>query len=1028
MSQPGAARSSLILFAVLLGSQFTGLIFAQDSSAGNAPIAPISLYVGKTISSIDFRSETAVFQNNLDRDKEKLLSMLQLHPGDVLTTRKLHNAIQTLESTGRFALIEAQTTPTSGNRLPLILVVRANYFIGSVIVEGGQQPPSASQLANATKLELGHLFDPQELPLAVSRIKSVMNDNGFFMADVKTAYTLDPDTQQANLTFTIPPTDRALVGQVAVNGDPGMDSEEVLDAAKVHPGNQVTQAGTTRALQRLRKKYQKQNRLEAQVSIAEQRYDAANNKVDYRFNIDRGPEVNIQVDGIKLRKGLIKKYIPVYEENTVDDDLLMEGARNLRDYLQTKGFFDAKATYDKNTDPASKRLSVIYHVDRGPRHKFTRLIIQGNKYFDEETIRERMQISTASFLFYYGRFSQNMLDSDVGAIQALYRSNGFLQMKASQSVEDDCNGQTGSICVTLRIDEGRQSIVHSLTIAGNHAFAEEKLRDPALISMAEGQPYSEINVATDRDAIASFYFERGFPDIKFEAFADPAADDANRINVRYVITEGTQQFVDRVITTGMVHTKRYVIDRELRVEPGKPLSQVDMLDTQRRLYDLGIFSEVNVAVQNPEGSMSDKNVLVQVDEAKRYTFTYGFGFEAQTGDTGNTCLTSTSNGGQTIVCKPQGRTSASPRVSFDVTRINFLGRDHTLLMKTVLGRIQQRGLVSYEAPYWFNNRDKTLTFTSFYDKTQDVNTFTAQRLEGSAQVRHVVNKGTTLLYRLTYRRVNVDASTLQVSPDQLPLLSKPVRVGFPSITFIRDTRDNPITSTRGTYTTADFSVASGIFGSQSSFTKLLMQNSTYYQLNRSAKAERRWVLARSTQVGFEEPFGSAQQSFLPLPERFYAGGANSDRGFGLNQAGPRDLVTGFPLGGGAVFVNNVELRTPPIELPGLPILSDNLSAAIFHDMGNVFDTPNNMIHNLFRATQPSVSTCKDVNNPNAGCDFNYVVHAVGAGLRYRTPIGPLRFDLGYTLNPTVFPVRTTTPPHFETLRRFNFVFSIGQTF
>jgi outer membrane protein assembly factor BamA len=495
--------------------------------------------------------------------------------------------------------------------------------------------------------------------------------------------------------------------------------------------------------------------------------------------------------------------------------------------------------------------------------------------------------------------------------------------------------------------------------------------------------------------------------------------------VRYVITEGTQQYIRQVFVSGAEHTRPYVIDRELTIAPNQPLSQLDMLETQKKLYDLGIFSEVDVAIQNPDGSLPDKNVLVQVEEARRYTFTYGFGFEAQTGDTGNVCLNSTNNGGQTITCNPQGRTGASPRFSFDVTRINFLGRDHTLLLKSVIGRLQQRGLISYEAPHWFNNADKTLTFDAFYDKTQDVNTFTAERLEGSTQVKHVVNRGTTLLYRFTYRRVSVDTTTLQVSADQIPLLSKPVRVGFPGITFIRDTRDNPITSSRGTYTTAELDVASRIFGSQSSFTKAVVQNSTYYQLNKNAKADRRWVLARSTQIGIEEPFGSPDQAFLPLPERFYTGGANSNRAFAINQAGPRDLQTGFPIGGGAVFVNNIELRTPPIDLP---FIQDNLSAVFFHDMGNVFDTSHDMFHSFFKVRQNNIATCLDVNNPNAGCDFNYMAHALGTGLRYKTPIGPVRFDMGYTLNPTIFPVRTTTPPHAESLKHLNFVISIGQTF
>jgi outer membrane protein assembly factor BamA len=221
-------------------------------------------------------------------------------------------------------------------------------------------------------------------------------------------------------------------------------------------------------------------------------------------------------------------------------------------------------------------------------------------------------------------------------------------------------------------------------------------------------------------------------------------------------------------------------------------------------------------------------------------------------------------------------------------------------------------------------------------------------------------------------------------------------------------------------------VASAIFGSESSFSKFLIQNSTYYRLNKNAKVERRWVFARSLRIGIEEPFGSPSQSFVPLPERYFAGGGSSHRGFSINQAGPRDLQTGFPLGGNALFVNSLELRTPPISLP---FLEENLSAVFFHDAGNVFATSSDMFKNIFRFSQRDAASCRDAANANAGCDFNYVSHAIGAGLRYKTPIGPVRVDLGYNLNPTVFPVRTTTPPPTsETLRRFNIYFSIGQTF
>ena len=108
-------------------------------------------------------------------------------------------------------------------------------------------------------------------------------------------------------------------------------------------------------------------------------------------------------------------------------------------------------------------------------------------------------------------------------------------------------------------------------------------------------------------------------------FTTVPSSEANRIDVTYTIAEGERFTVDRVMVAGTEHTRNYVVQRELRVHSEDPLSQQDLLDTQTRLYDLGIFSQVDTAVQNPEGTDPQKNVLVQVQEAKRYTFTYGVG-------------------------------------------------------------------------------------------------------------------------------------------------------------------------------------------------------------------------------------------------------------------------------------------------------------------------------------------------------------------------------------------------------------------
>ncbi|MBO0911181.1 MAG: BamA/TamA family outer membrane protein, partial [Acidobacteria bacterium] len=545
-------------------------------------------------------------------------------------------------------------------------------------------------------------------------------------------------------------------------------------------------------------------------------------------------------------------------------------------------------------------------------------------------------------------------------------------------------------------------------------------------------------------------FDSGFPNATFEASATPGP--GNRMNVVFKVQEGERIYVNRVLVSGNVFTRRNVINHALEIRSGNPMSQGDLLGTQQKLYDLGLFSQVDTAVQNPDGVEPSKNVLVQVQEAKRYTFNYGAGFEFQTGQPNGT---------------PLGGNGVSPLASLGVSRINFRGRDHTITFESRVGRLQQRGLISYDAPRWFGNPNWKLTFTGFFDHTLDVVTFTSQRLEGSVQAEQLLSQRldgspvSVLNYRFNYRLVK--ASDVRVSPAQIPLLSLPVRVGGPGFNYIRNRRDNDLQTTRGSYITVDAGVAARYFGSQADFSRILVQNSTYHPFGKLKG--HRFVFARSTRVGLENPFSATiitqpgeqapeNRTLIPLAERFFMGGGNSHRGFGLNQAGPRDPITGFPTGGSALFLNNLELRLPP---PTLPFVGDNLSFAIFHDMGNVFTDGTHMLDSLLRWHQdrglcmqpPNTSFQIGVNGTIASrCNYNYISHAIGLGVFYRTPVGPVRLDFGYNLNPTVFPgvcqvtdgkciaatsQSSNSPVTYEFVGTkqaspFNVYFSIGQTF
>jgi outer membrane protein insertion porin family len=1005
--------------------------------------AGVSGYEGKPVESIEIPGVAA-------SDRDHILQLLPQKVGEPLDRGRVRDSIRALYATGRFADIQAEVSQ-SGEGVVLTFTTSANFFVGAVQVEGAPAHPTANQIVNASKLQLGELYTQERLQRALENVRQLMQENGYYRARVTEYSVSNAATQQVDITFHVSRGEQAHVGEVKVTGTSGMSSLEVQDIAHVNRGDRVTAERVRGALQRLRKKFQKQNRALAQVSIAQQLYHPENNRVDFTFQLDPGPVVVIYARGFHISHGVLRREIPVYEENAVDDDLLNEGTRNLIDYLQTRGHFDAKVNILKESDATT--LRVTYQIDPGPLHKLVLLDITGNRNFlDTPKLRSYLQIQQASRFASHGRYSEALLKSDVATLEELYRASGFRQVQIQTKVDDNYQGSENKLAVHIHIEEGVRTLVGELHVLGAEKIATDELPE---LSTRTGEPYSEQDLANDRERILNFYFDHGFPNATLEISSKPSEHQPNREDVTYTIQEGERFTVNRVLVAGTEHTRDYVVNRELQVHEGKALSQQDLLSTQTRLYDLSIFSQVDTAVQNPEGTDPQKNVLVQVQEAKRYTFTYGVGLEFETGQPAGTAA-------------PQGTTGVSPRVEFDVTRLNVGGRNQTLTFQSHVGRLQQRGLVSYAIPKLFNNDKFKLIYTAFYDNSLDVATFTSQRLEGKVDLRQQFGKsgaepGTragpnTITYRYDFRLVKAGHFANNFS--EIALLSLPARVGGPGFTFIHDKRDNPLESTKGSYFTLDGFASSTHFGSESDFGRTLGQHSTYYALGGKGRTGRQFVFARSTSIGLQQPFGGTRVvppgacptnpnthesvcggiSLIPLPEQFFAGGGNSHRGFGLNQAGPRDPSSGFPVGGTALFVNNLELRFPQTTLP---YVGEGFGFAIFHDMGNVFTAPHDMLKGLLRWHQPNPAPCLLPDGTrNLGCytqfnnsGYDYTSQAVGMGLRYKTPIGPLRFDFGYNLNPTRYFQgllfdSSGQPITFETqrLRHFNLFFSIGQPF
>jgi outer membrane protein assembly complex protein YaeT len=693
-------------------------------------------------------------------------------------------------------------------------------------------------------------------------------------------------------------------------------------------------------------------------------------------------------------------------------------------------------------------VTILYKVRLGPRRRVEKVSIEGNRYFDSATLQELLSVHAADVIDRHGAYSQALVTADINALQSVYHNNGFSHVRITPETSAGATkaGTTAPLAVVYRIEEGEQLRVGTVRLEGNDHVDATRLS--AQLNTAAGQLLSPENLARDRDALLTDYMSRGFDQVKVEVSQQIEQSEASKVDVVFHITEGKQVFVRKVQLTGLHYTRPDTVAKAITLHPGDPLNETALMETQRNLYEFALFNEVDPAIENPTGGEEYKTVLLQVVEARRWALTYGGGLEAQTGTPQYNCGGIIASG---AICNPNGRTGVSPRVLVDITRNNLFGREQSVSLRGTYGLLEQKLDLLFQNPHFEGNRNFGLTWSGGYANSLDVSTYVASKLEtGVRWTEHFnspgsrISKANTLIYEFNFRRIKVQANSLQVYPGEIALLATAVRVAGPALTWIRDTRDSPLDAHRGTYTSfQDFFSGEG-FGAQTEFNRLDLSNSSYYQFDK-----RRIVLARNTRYGQERSFGKLEDELIPLPERLYAGGATSLRSFGSNSAGPRDPETGYPIGGAGALINSTELRLPPATLPWI---GNTVSFVLFHDMGNVFTNAGDAWASALRVRQPERENCETPiplpppNSPppippgpntstgkQGTCSFNYFSHAPGLGLRYHTPVGPIRLDFSYNLNPPIFPVtynysNQSQPPHVGEGTHFNFFFSLGESF
>jgi len=984
---------------VMLGFTRT-LLLAIPLCANNShaqQVRPEISYEGQPVASIHLVAAPQV-------DLRRLRPLVKLQAGQPYSEAKARAAASALRSAGPFERVDVQIVPDADG-LRVSFLLQPVYYLGLISFSNPVSRFDYARLRQAVNYPDETPYEPDQVQQGANRLKGLFVNEGYFLAQVHEHAEFDTAHKLANITYDIVPGRHAKFGQVRISGPPPAEQRRMLASlhsvrarlrgAYIRPGKTFSPQHVSRASEQIQSYLGNHGWLASHVAVAEPQYNPETNRVPIHFQVTLGPKVQIRITGAKVHRKTLKKIIPIYEERSFDQELVTEGARDLAVYFQSKGYFDAKVTPKVLQNPSE--ILLTYQVQRGPRHKVLAIRYTGNRSFDEDKLDEEVAIQLAHF-FSHGNYSQALMDQSVNNLKNFYYNAGFESVGIQAKVSD----VDSKLTITFHITEGPRTVVNSLKLTGFKTQTIAKLV-PNGLELRAGRPYSPAAVARDRNRIVAAYLNLGYPQVSLQATSTPVPKHPHQLNVTYTVHEGPEVKMQRVLVLGAHQTRPEFILSNTDLQAGDPMSQQAMLQADSALYGLGIFDWATVAParpvgQGPTGTLTvadpphaggqsaptpqDQNhesmdVLVKVHESSLNSIAYGFGFlvSPRTGQisTGIVQLPGLPAIGLPSSFEPIQKSVFSPQGSFAYTRKNLRGRDETASVSTVISRLDQRLTFTHTVPQ-FHGPLWTSLFNFSVERTTQNPLFSARLGQASLQFDRALNSSRTarLQFRYIFERTSLTNLLIQ---GFVPPEDRSIQTSTLSVSFIHDTRDDPLDAHRGVFETVDFGLTPTLLGSSDNFARLFGQVSFYRQM-------RPWLVwANRVETGVVGAFAG---SHVPLSERFFSGGADSLRGFAINAAGPQ--TTGvlctqaddpstctakvlLPTGGPQLFILNSEGRFP-IHL------MRNLSGVIFYDGGNIFD------HIGF------------------GRFFSQYSNTLGLGFRYNTPVGPIRVDIGRNLNPT----------------------------
>ncbi|NQT95685.1 MAG: outer membrane protein assembly factor BamA [Candidatus Omnitrophica bacterium] len=674
------------------------------------------------------------------------------------------------------------------------------------------------------------------------------------------------------------------------------------------------------------------------------------------FFTDVSAEVEEYKEGIRLiysvsEKSLIDKIVfegnKVYKEEALkkqidskDGDVLnrrrlSEDIKKIKSFYQKKGFPLIEIDYDVDVNVETNKAIVYIRIDEQKRYKIKKIEFKGNDAFNNKRLL-KVIATRPDTLFTSGVLDEEMIDQDMLRLEAFYKNEGYIDVEATNKIDYDETKE--GIYINITVKEGARYFVGNVGLEGNQIVTDKDIRKE--LKMVTGKPYNPNNLRLDVISIQTLYFDRGYMSCNIKPIT--ALDkDKKSIDVKYRAKEGDLSYLNEIRITGNTKTKDVVIRRELRLYPGERFDGKKLKKSKQRLYDLGYFDEV-IFDTEPTQAPDKKDLVVSVKEAKTGEFSFG--------------------GGYSSVDRLLGFVEVTQR-NFDIMNFPTLtGAGQILNIRAEVGSVRQNYILSFTEP-WIFGYPYLFGFDLFnFDRDKKTSLgygYAERRTGGNLRFGKEFTDydRADLKYRLESVKisdVSSDATTALKDEEGKNIISSL------SLTLTRNTTDNRYNPTEGHILSITGEDAGGLFGGDKDFYKAIALADQFFH---HKIYDKKLVLELKGRAGWSEEYDNTKS--VPLYERFFAGGANTVRGYKERSIGPRDAVTNDPIGGESMLIGNAELTYPIFK---------NFKIATFYDIGNVWEKS----YGIFKAG-----------------DFK---SGTGVGVRVKTPIGPISVDAGYPLD------------------------------